>query len=126
MSRQKTACRDRKWEEYNKSVETKKVYVTTKFSAGCQHKEEIVATKKLLLPQMKQEEGRNSVATRYLLSRQEIKEQYRKNTATDKFMLQHNLCRDRILFCRDIDYGNMENLVETKEELRRKIFVMTR
>ena len=47
-------------------------------------------TKKLLLLPMKQEEGRNFVATRYLLSRQEIKEQYRKNTVTDKFMLQHN------------------------------------
>ena len=62
----------------------------TKFSIGCQHKEEIVATKKLMLLQMKQEEGRNFVVTRYLLSRQEIKEQYRKNTATYKFMLQHN------------------------------------
>ena len=86
----KIACRDRKWEEYNKSAETKKVYVVTKFSAGCQHKEEIVATKEFLLLQMKQEEGRNSVTTRYLLSRQEIKEQYWKNTATYKFMLQHN------------------------------------
>ena len=66
-------CRDNKWEEYNQSAETKKVYVATKFSAGCQHKEEIVATKKLLSLKMKQEEGRNSVVTRYLLSRQEIK-----------------------------------------------------
>ena len=65
-------CRDRKWEEYNKSVETKKVYVATKFSAGCQHKEEIVTTKKLLSLQMKQEEGRNFVATRYFMLRQEI------------------------------------------------------
>ena len=86
---------------------------------NCRDKEAPVATNE-------QEESRNSVVTRYLLSRQEIKEQYRKNTATDKFMLQHNICRDRILLCRDIDYGNMENLVETKEELRRKIFVMTR
>ena len=61
-------CHDRKWEEYNKSVETKKVYVATKFSAGFQHKEEIVTTKKLLSLQMKQEEGKNSVATRYLMS----------------------------------------------------------
>ena len=65
-------CRDRKWEEYNKSAETKKVYVATKFSAECQHKEKIVATKKLLSLQMKQEEGRNFVATRYFLLRQEI------------------------------------------------------
>ena len=83
-------CRDRKWEEHNKSAETKKVYVVIKFSAGCQHKEEIIVTKKLLSLQMKQEEGRNSITTRYLLSRQEIKEQYKKNNATDKFMLQHN------------------------------------
>ena len=69
MSRQKTACRDRKWEEYNKSAETKKVYVATKFSAGCQHKEEIVAANKLLSLQMKQEEGINFVVTSYLLSR---------------------------------------------------------
>ena len=89
-------CRNRKWEEYNKSFETKKIYVATKFSTRCQHKEEIIATKKLLSLQMKQEEGRNFVATRYLLSRQEIKEQYRKNTATDKFMLQHNKEEGRI------------------------------
>ena len=56
MSRQKIACRDRTWEECNKSAETKKV----------------------------------DVATRYLMSRQEIKEQYRKNTVTDQFMLRHN------------------------------------
>ena len=122
MLRQKTVCHDIKWEEYNKLVETKKVYVARNFSVGCQHKEEIVATKKFLPLQMKQEEGRNFVSTSYLLSWQEIKEQYRKNTVTDKFMLQHNeehrqnLCRDRILLCRDTDYSNMEKLVETKEE----------
>ena len=38
---------------------------------------------------MKQEEGRNSIATRDLLSRQEVKDQYRKNTTADKFMLHH-------------------------------------
>ena len=83
-------CRNRKWEEYNQLAEIKKVYVATNFLAGCQHKEESVATKKLMSLQMKQEEGRNSVTKRYLLSRQEIKKQYRKNTATNKFMLQHN------------------------------------
>ena len=90
MSRQKTTCRNRKWEECKKSAETKKVDVVIKFSAGCQHKEEIVATKKLLSRQMKQEEGRNSVATRDLLSRQEVKDQYRKNIVIDKIMLLHN------------------------------------
>ena len=47
-------------------------------------------TKKLMSLQMKQEEGSNFVVTMYLLSRQEFKEQYKKNTATYKFMLQHN------------------------------------
>ena len=61
-------CREIKWEEYNKSVETKK----------------------LLPRQMKHEEGINSITTRYLLSQQEIKEQCRKNTEKDKFMLRHN------------------------------------
>ena len=81
---------------------------------------------------MKQEEGINFVATRYLLSRQEIKEQYRENTKTDKFMLQHNeehkaeYCRNRILLCSDTGYCNMEKLVEIEEELRRKISVTTR
>ena len=31
LSRQKTACRDRKWEESNNSAKTKKVYVATRF-----------------------------------------------------------------------------------------------
>ena len=31
MSRQKTTCRNKKWEECNKSAETKKVNVTTRF-----------------------------------------------------------------------------------------------
>ena len=67
-------CRDRKWEEYNKSAETKKVCVATKFSARCQHKEEIVGSNKLLSRQIKQEEDRNSVMTRDILSQQEVKE----------------------------------------------------
>ena len=87
VSRQKTTCRDNKWEEYNQSAETKKVYVAAKFSARCQHKEEIIATKKILSLQMKQEERRNFVVTRYLLSQQEIKKQYRNSTATGRFML---------------------------------------
>ena len=50
----------------------------------------------------------------------------------DKFMLQHNeehkaeYCRDIILLCRDTNYCNMEKLVKTEEELRRKISVVTR
>ena len=46
----------------------RKFMLRQSFSAGCQHQEEFVATKKLLSSQMKQEESRNSVATRDLLS----------------------------------------------------------
>ena len=65
-------------------------FIATKFSARCQHKEEIVTTKKLLSRQMKHEEGINSIPIRDLLSRPEVKEQHKKNTTTNKFMLQHN------------------------------------
>ena len=44
MSRQKKACRDRTWEECNKSAETKKDNVATGLLVGCQHQEEPVAT----------------------------------------------------------------------------------
>ena len=39
--------------------------------------------------------------------------------------IRQNLCCDRILLCCDTNYGNMEKLVETEEELRRKIYVAT-
>ena len=51
MSRQKTACRDRTWEECNKSAETKKDNVATRFislilTSGrtCRHIKSHVAT----------------------------------------------------------------------------------
>ena len=31
-------CRNRQWEEYEKSAKTERVYVATRFSTGCQHK----------------------------------------------------------------------------------------
>ena len=34
--------------------------------------------------------------------------------------IRQNLCRDRIPFCCDTDYCNIENVVETEEELRKK------
>ena len=119
------------WKNITSQLRQRK-FMLRQFLAGCQNKEEIVTTKKLLSLQMKQEEGRNSVATKYLLSRQEIKEQYKKNTTTDKLRcnimknIRQNLYRDRILFCRDTDYCNMEKLVEIEEELRRKISIATR
>ena len=51
------------------------------------------------------------------MSRQEIKEQYRKNTATDQFMLRHkekykakSMSRHKSS-CRDTDYCNLEILL---------------
>ena len=110
-------CRDRKWEEYNKSAETKKVYVATKFSAGCQDKEEIVMTKKLLSRQIKQEEDKNYVVIRDILSQEEVKERQISLCCNIMKNIRQNLCRDRILSCRDTNYCNMEKLIETEEEL---------
>ena len=51
LSRQKTVCRDKKWEESDNSTETKKVYVATRFFSRmptlgriCRVKEAFVAT----------------------------------------------------------------------------------
>ena len=56
------------------------------------------------------------------MSRKEIKEQYRENTATYQFMLPHkenkkteSMSRHKIS-CRDTDYCNLENPVETLYE----------
>ena len=45
-------------------------------------------------------ESRNSITTKYPMSRQEIKEQYRKNTVTDQLMLRHYMkkfCHDKVM-----------------------------
>ena len=39
---------------------------------------------------------------------------------------RHNLCRDRILSCRDTNYCNLEKLVETERIHRRKTSIVTR
>ena len=67
-------CRDKTWEECNKSAETKKDNVATRFVSW-------MSTS-----------GRSCHDTKNkkkaeILSQQEIKEQYIKNTATDQFML---------------------------------------
>ena len=77
MSRQKIMRRDRTWEEFNKSAETKKVNVVTRF----------VSWMSTLGRTCRDMENRKKAE---ILSRQEIKEQYRKNTATYQFMLRHS------------------------------------
>ena len=52
------------------------------------------------------------------MSRQEIKEQYRKNTTTDIMKnKRQNLFHDRIFSCHDTDYCNLEKPVETLYEV---------
>ena len=40
--------------------------------------------------------------------------------------IRQNLCRDRIFSCRDTDYYNLENSVETERIRRRKTSLTTR
>ena len=98
-------CRDRKWEEYNKSAETKEVYVATEFSAGCQHKEEIVSRQRIFCHNKKLKSNTGRILWQISLCCNIMKNR------------RQNLCRDKILFCRDIDYCNMEKLFEIEEEL---------
>ena len=89
MSRQKIMCHDRTWEECNKSSETKKINVATRLVSWMSTPGRTYRDIKAPVATVETKESRNSVKTRYLVSRQEIKEYYRKNTATDQFMLRH-------------------------------------
>ena len=82
MSRQKIACRDRTWEECNKSTETKKVNVATRFVIWMSTPRRTCRDIKAHVATLETKESINFVVTRYLMSRQEIKEQNRKNTMT--------------------------------------------
>ena len=90
MSRQKVGCRNKTWEECNKSAETKKVHVTIRFVSWMSTPGRTCRDIKALVTTPETKESRNSIATRYLMSQKEIKEQYRKNTVTDQFMLWHS------------------------------------
>ena len=83
MSQQKIACRNRIEEECNKLVKTKKVNVTTRFVSWMSTRGRTCHDNKARVTTLEIKESRNFFATRYLMSQQEIKEQYRKNTTTD-------------------------------------------
>ena len=72
-------CRNKKWEESNKSAKTKKVMLRQGFLVGCQHQEEIFATKKFLSRQMKQAESINFVMTEFLCYFLECSSRYTKD-----------------------------------------------
>ena len=70
MSRQKTVCHDRKWEESDNSVEIKKVYVATRFFSRmstpgriCCDKEAPVAINEIGRKQKLCRDKRSSVTT---------------------------------------------------------------
>ena len=90
ISRQKTAFHDRTWEECNKSAKAKKYNVATRFVSWMSTLGRTCRYIKAHVTTLETKESRNFVTTRYLMSRQEIKEQYRKNIATYQFMLRHN------------------------------------
>ena len=89
MSQQKIVCHDRTWAECNKLAETKKINVATRFVSWMSTLRRTYPRHKSSCRDTGNKRKKNSVATRYLVSRQEIKEQYRKNTATNQFMLRH-------------------------------------
>ena len=82
MSRQKTACHDRTWEECNKLAKAKKDNVATRFVSWMSTLGRTCHNIKAPVATLETKESRNFFTTRYLMSRQEIKEQYRKNIAT--------------------------------------------
>ena len=90
MSGQKIACREKTWEECNKSTETKKLNIATRFVSWMSTPGRTYRDIKVLVTTLETKESRNSIATRYLMSRQEIKYQYMKITVTNQFILRHN------------------------------------
>ena len=128
MSRQKIVCHNRTWEECNKSTETKKFNVATRFVSWMSTLGRTCRDIKAPFVTLETKESRNSIATRYLVWRQKIKKQYRKNTATYQFMKnrRQNLCRDIIFSCRHTDYCNFEKPIDTQRIRKRKTFVATR
>ena len=69
MSQQKIACRDRTWEECNKSTETKKVNVEIRFFSWMSTLGRTCLDIKALIATLETKESKNSVAIRYLMSR---------------------------------------------------------
>ena len=69
MSQQKIACRDRTWEECNKSTETKKVNVEIRFFSWMSTLGRTCLDIKALIATLETKESKNYVAIRYLMSR---------------------------------------------------------
>ena len=109
MSRQKTVCRDRKWEESNNSVETKKVYVATRFFSRmstpgriCRDKEALVAINETGKKQ-KFCHDKGSFVTTLIIATWKIWLRQKKSFRERPLSRQGNVCRDieRRSICRD-------------------------
>ena len=79
LSRQKTACRDRKWEESKNSDETKKVYVATRFFSmtstlgrNCRDQEALVATNETGIKQKFCRDKGSSVSTLIIVIKKKL------------------------------------------------------
>ena len=70
MSRQKIVCHYRTWEECNKPVETKKINVATRFVNWMSTPGRTCRDIKTPVATLETKESRNSIAIRYLVSRQ--------------------------------------------------------
>ena len=126
MSRQKIACRDRTWEECNKSAEIKKVNVATRFinwmstskrtcrDIGNSKKAKILSRQGILCHDKKLKRN-----TRIILGHVNLCCAIMKNR-------RQKLCRDKIFSCRYTNYCNLEKLVETQRIRRRKTSIATR
>ena len=100
LSRQKTACRDRKWEESNNSAETKKVYVEIRFFSRmltpgkiCCDIEALLATNEIGKRQKLCREKGSSVTTLIIVTWKSLLRP-KKSFKERPMSLQGNVCRD--------------------------------
>ena len=116
MSQQKIVCHDRIWEECNKSAETKKVNVVTRFVSWmstlgrtyCDIKAHVATLEIGRKKKSCRDKKLNSNTGRILLHNSLYSDKIKNR--------RQNLCQDRILSCRDTNYCNLEKPVETLYE----------
>ena len=117
MSRQETACCDRKWEESNNSVETKKVYVMTRFFSRmstlgkiCRDKEAPVATNETGRRQKLCHDKGSSVMTLIFATWKSLlrqKKSCRERPLSQQSTVcrdteQRNICRDKVMYVKTL------------------------
>ena len=126
MSQQKTACRDRTWEECNKLAETKKINVAIRFVSWMSTPRRTYRYIKVHVATL--ETGRKQTFCRDKKLKSNTGRTLRHIGLCCDIMknIRQNLCRDRIFSCRNTNYCNLEKPVETKRISRRKTSIATR